>query len=134
VNNLNKKCMNNLILKDCPADLMLDVAVYDYNGTICKRVTLLLDSQDDWSELVESDEIDDTLGYFGGAILKAIIEDPAAKVFVANKYQIINGVVLDYTKPLAFVKDGKTFKRAWIDKSGVVYFKDEDENKHHNNN
>lgn len=117
---------NDLLIKDNPADLVVHVIVVDYDGNE-RRVTILLDSSDDWSPPVESKEIAASIGFFGAAIFRAIQDDLTVKIFYVEAFQIINGTTQDFCKLRPFVRDGTRFRRAAIHKDGTIDFLPEDE-------
>ena len=117
---------NDLLFKNNPADLVLLITVVGYDN-IEKQVTILFDSNDDWSRITNSENKLSILPVFASIVLHAVTMDSLAKYFYAEIFQIVKGEAKEIMKLRPFIRDGKRFRKAIINTDGTLKYDPNDE-------
>ncbi len=108
------------------ADMLLTVTLVNYDGCQ-KKVTMVLDSSDDWRGMTGESNSFFALNFWGALMMSAIEHDIMIEHFTLEYYHTVNGQINDLGVPQYFVRDGKRFKKLKVKRDGTQEFLEDNE-------
>ena len=117
---------NDLLIKNNPADLVLQVSALNYDESE-KTVTLLFDSSQNWETTTGENDRVSILGFWGSRFIEWLEHDMNIKCLMLQFHEIVNGTTNEFVRVRPFFRDGKKFRMAVVGRDGAISFLDKHE-------